>query len=154
MIDKSREAALVRVKDAFGVLQGASTPFRTKVEALLELSAPHVAAVEAIAGGATKVGDVATWTRTHVSSASRAVDALVAAGLVLREEDPADRRAVILTLTDEGRARHEALERMKVELMRDSLVGVDDEDVAHFAELLARFGRGMATAEQHVDASS
>lgn len=148
MTSSSRHDALVRIKDAFGVLQGASAPFRARVESQLALSAPHLAAIEAIAKGATKVGDVASFTRTHVSSASRAVDALVEAGLALRDEDPSDRRAVILTLTDEGRARHEAFEQMKVELMYASLADVDDVALEQFSELLTAFGRGMAAAER------
>ncbi len=141
-----RQSSLVRITEAFALLQGASTPFLAKVERELDLSGPHVAAIGAIHAGAVKVGDVATLTRTHVSSASRTVDALVEAGLVLREQDPTDRRAVVLSLTEAGRDRQRRYDELVVELMRDSLTELDDDQLADFGHHLEAFATGMMRA--------
>ncbi|MCO8270530.1 MarR family transcriptional regulator [Actinoplanes sp. TRM 88003] len=50
----------------------------------------------------TELGDVAVVSRTR---ASRVVDQLVAAGLVIRETNPDDKRSAYAVITDAGRKR-------------------------------------------------
>lgn len=52
--------------------------------------------------GPQNPGDIATELGVHASNATRASEKLVRAGLIERQEDPADRRYVLLTLTHEG----------------------------------------------------
>jgi len=52
--------------------------------------------------GAQNLGGVAAELGVHPSNATRTCDRLVAAGLVARREDPADRRYVRLELTAKG----------------------------------------------------
>lgn len=52
------------------------------------------------------LGELAARHGVTPSTMSRSVDVLVRQGLVSRESDPADRRQVILRLTDLGRAAH------------------------------------------------
>ena len=47
-------------------------------------------------------GDIATELGVHASNATRAAEKLVRAGLIERQENPADRRYVRLTLTRDG----------------------------------------------------
>jgi DNA-binding MarR family transcriptional regulator len=54
--------------------------------------------------GPLNLGAVARGLGVHPSNATRACDRLVAAGLLDRRDDPADRRNLLLQLTDQGRA--------------------------------------------------
>lgn len=150
----SRQEALVAIKEAFAMMQGAAAGFLARVEQELALSSPHVAALEAIATGAVKVGDVAAMTMTHVSSASRTVDALVEDGLLLREQDPSDRRAVILSLTPAGEQRMARFGELQIELMDAALRNFDEDELAEFSSRMSLFGRGVieAVAEQSLTA--
>jgi DNA-binding MarR family transcriptional regulator len=54
-------------------------------------------------GGTCRVGDLGAELRIQPSTATRLCDRLVRAGLVARAVDPANRREVALSLTDESR---------------------------------------------------
>lgn len=62
------------------------------------------------------------------STMSRTIDVLVRKSWVARETDPADRRQVILTLTDQGRAALEAMGQYTQDAMTDMLARLDDQD--------------------------
>lgn len=53
--------------------------------------------------GPQNLGGVAAELGVHASNATRICDRLVAAGLMVRREDPADRRYVLLELTGKGK---------------------------------------------------
>jgi DNA-binding MarR family transcriptional regulator len=67
-------------------------------------------------------------------TASRAVDALVEHGFVTRVPDPADRRAVLLTLTHSGRAR---VELRKAEVLKAFLPAAATMPAADQERLIA-----------------
>jgi DNA-binding MarR family transcriptional regulator len=72
------------------------------------------------------------------ATASRSFDALVAAKLVERVADRADRRAVQIEVTRRGRAR---IERRRAEAMRafvPALAGMSEHDRAELVRLIAR----------------
>jgi DNA-binding MarR family transcriptional regulator len=62
---------------------------------------------------------------------TRTVGALVERGLVLRQDDPTDRRSVILSLTDEGRRSLTAIRRRRDAWMasRVALLTPEEQDV-------------------------
>lgn len=83
---------------------------------LVDVSAQSVAAIEdtvtlpqlrilvmVASRGPLNLGAVAAGLRVHPSNATRAVERLVVAGLLSRDDDPADRRNLQLRLTDAGR---------------------------------------------------
>jgi MarR family transcriptional regulator for hemolysin len=72
---------------------------------------------------------------THV------LDALVAAGFVTREEDPADRRQRRIVATATGRRTFSELERRVRVAEDDTLANLDDEDRAAFRSLLSVVAR-------------
>ncbi|MFI6443313.1 MarR family winged helix-turn-helix transcriptional regulator [Kitasatospora sp. NPDC050543] len=77
------------------------------------------------------------------STVTRQVAPLVAAALVGRVQNPADRRAVCLALTSLG-AQHLAEVRAgRVELMRRLVAGWPAEEQRAFCALLARFNHSM-----------
>ncbi|MEB0208463.1 MarR family winged helix-turn-helix transcriptional regulator [Pseudomonas sp. CCC3.1] len=58
----------------------------------------------------------------------RLLDQMCKAGYVLRNEDPSDRRAKTLSLTDTGRALVQSIEAQLVQLRRAALAGVSLAD--------------------------
>jgi DNA-binding MarR family transcriptional regulator len=94
-----------------------------------------------ILDGPQRVGSLAKELGVTMATASRTVDALVAAGLVRREPDPQDARAVRVVLTARGRKEHQvrygrfvrALERLS-----DELSEVERRQLADALETLGR----------------
>ncbi|MGH3425417.1 MAG: MarR family transcriptional regulator [Nocardioidaceae bacterium] len=66
---------------------------------------------------------------------------LEAAGLVTREDDPDDGRAVLVGLTDTGRARVEARRRRYAALIEDMLRDLDPDDLDHLVAALPALRR-------------
>jgi MarR family transcriptional regulator for hemolysin len=69
----------------------------------------------------------------------RLLDQLCAAGLVRRDEDPDDRRAKIISLTDEGRAVTAAMEEKLVSLRAEALKGISQSDLKTTLRVLMAF---------------
>lgn len=89
----------------------------------------HVLARE---GKPMRLRSLADSLRIVARSATDVVDSLEAAGLVTREDDPADRRAVLVALTDAGRTQLHAIDdarsKVAVELF-DSLEPAERDDL-------------------------
>ena len=78
------------------------------------------------------------------SATSRLVRQLKQAGLVESRPDPADKRGVILSLTDQGSDQMRAAIKLKGELFRRRLAGWSAADLRLFTTLLRRFNTGAA----------
>ncbi len=141
-----REQTLRAVRDEFQAMEALTGRFSDAAQELLGISAPHLAALRGVMLGARKVADVASYTRSHVSSASRAVDQLVEADLISRVEDPSDRRAVILGLTAHGRELMSQLEDQQTEVMQVITEGLALDDLLTFTRVLAHLRAGAAAA--------
>jgi MarR family transcriptional regulator for hemolysin len=77
----------------------------------------------------------------------RLLDQLCAAGLVRRDEDPDDKRAKTITLTDEGRAVTARMEERLMNLRARVLKGVSREDLETTLRVLNAFNASLdATA--------
>lgn len=78
----------------------------------------------------------------------RILDQLCAAGLVERRDDPNDRRAKTLHLSDEGRAMA-ALVEVRLDALRSSLLAeVPDADLTATLRVLARFEAALDSAHR------
>ncbi|WP_413771397.1 MarR family winged helix-turn-helix transcriptional regulator [Mesorhizobium sp. PAMC28654] len=77
----------------------------------------------------------------------RIVDLLVEEGLVTRAEDPADRRAKILSLTDAGRQRVIEIERLLAVLRADLLKDVSDAELRNSVGVLDRLETMLVAQE-------
>lgn len=78
----------------------------------------------------------------------RILDQLCAAGLVERREDPDDRRAKTLHLSDEGRAMA-ALVEARLDTLRAGLLSdIDDADLSATLRVLARFDAALEAAQR------
>ena len=80
-----------------------------------------------------EVADFLTLDRT---SLTRAVDRLVARGLLLRAEVPHDRRLTEITLTAAGHALRATVLEHNVELYERLVEGIDDEALAGATEVM------------------
>jgi DNA-binding MarR family transcriptional regulator len=116
--------------------EGASTHELTTTQAL----ALRIAVTE----GPQRMGTLADRLGVTVATASRSADALVAAGLVRREADPADARAVRVAPTARGRrefrVRRERFVRA-LERLSDELSEVERRQLADALETLGRLFR-------------
>ncbi|GAA2812313.1 MarR family winged helix-turn-helix transcriptional regulator [Kitasatospora aburaviensis] len=73
------------------------------------------------------------------TTVTRRADRLEHAGLLHRRPDPADGRATLLVLTDDGRAVVAAARRRLTDAIEDSLTTWPEADARDFARLLRRF---------------
>lgn len=69
----------------------------------------------------------------------RLLDQLCSAGYVCRSEDPNDRRAKCLSLTDSGRELVQAVEGELVRLRREVLAGISAEDLESALRVIRAF---------------
>ena len=113
-----------------------------------DLNASHAMVLEAVAGGARQVRDVATFCSHHVSSASRLVDQLVTRGLLDRSEDPEDRRQVVLALTAEGRRAVGLIQRFHAERIEHALGALPRAERFELVRLLGKFASGIEAETQ------
>jgi DNA-binding MarR family transcriptional regulator len=91
------------VMTAARVLVAITAESVTAVEDVVTLPQFRVLVIVASRPG-SNLAAVANGLRSHPSNATRAVDRLVSAGLLARQDDPADRRNLVIELTAEGRA--------------------------------------------------
>ncbi|KXU87010.1 MarR family transcriptional regulator [Paraburkholderia monticola] len=78
----------------------------------------------------------------------RLLDQLCAAGLMRRDEDPEDRRAKTVALTDEGRAVTAKMEEELVTLRAQALKGVSRDDLEAALRVLDAFTTDAAEREE------
>jgi len=92
-----------------------------------------------VVSGPVRMSKLAEWMAVDKSTMTTEIRRLEKGGLVSRRSDPSDRRAVLITATDEGRTaitRH----RQVAQDVYNTLVGKWTEpDRAEFARLLGRF---------------
>lgn len=74
---------------------------------------------------------------------SRQVQHLVDLGLVVRTPDPADGRAALLSLTDDGRARMRKVADQRRELLEQRFGDWSDADLVGFVNALSRYNRTL-----------
>jgi DNA-binding MarR family transcriptional regulator len=88
--------------------------------------------------GPLRLGALAERAGATDPTTSRAVDGLVAAGLVARRPDPSDRRAVLHEATRRGRVLAEARRTEIVAILDRALGGFGESERATLVALLAR----------------
>jgi MarR family transcriptional regulator for hemolysin len=80
-------------------------------------------------GNGVRPGVLADALGLEASSLVRVVDHLIESGLLARHEDPQDRRAKILELTEEGKKTAALMERALIPFRRKLFGGFDPADV-------------------------
>jgi len=101
-------------------------------------------------GERVRIGVLAEHVGVEVPSLVRQIDQLCAAGLMERRDDPSDRRAKILTLTEEGRAQAAVIETLLQDVRSRLLWHINDEDLATTLSALKGFEAALIgeTAEK------
>ncbi|MCB5908702.1 MarR family winged helix-turn-helix transcriptional regulator [Streptomyces pinistramenti] len=99
--------------------------------------------------GAQRATGLAGYFGVGKATMSRQLHALEQLGLVAREPDPADGRAVLVRITDEGRDRFNRVRNARRALYARSLAAWDRKEVAELGRLLHRLN-----AEQGGDDAS
>ncbi len=88
----------------------------------------------------------------EASSLVRVIDLLIDSGLIERREDPQDRRAKILKLTEDGTARAAQMEAALLPFRRGVFDGLDPADIAACLRVLrhveAQTGKLDASADK------
>ena len=101
-------------------------------------STQRLLVAELVDSGPLRLGALAERVGATDPTTSRAVDGLVAAGLVERRSDPGDRRAVLHEATPRGRARIEARRREVAAVLDEALSRFAPAERRRLAELLAK----------------
>lgn len=92
--------------------------------------------LQLVESGALQSSELADQVQLDRARTSRAVSSLVAKRLVHREVQPGDRRRVLLTLTDPGRALHASLFPQVVRINLDLLAALSADEVRRFDQNL------------------
>jgi MarR family transcriptional regulator for hemolysin len=87
------------------------------------------------------------------SSLVRVIDLLIDSGLVERHDDPQDRRARILQLTEDGKTRAAQMEEALIPFRRSVFAGVDPADIDTCLRVLtgiqSRIGKPESTGDKN-----
>lgn len=94
------------------------------------------------AGDRIRMGSLAETLRIAPRSATEVVESLVAAGLVEREPDPVDRRAVALCPTDDGRAAATWTSDARRRAVADLAWSLTATELDSLRDLLGRLDQG------------
>lgn len=95
-------------------------------------------------GDGVRPGTVAEALGVEPPSLVRIIEQLVVAGLVTRQDDPADRRAKTLHLTPEGRRCAARLEELLLPFRRDLFAGLPQADIDACVRVLAHLDAALA----------
>ena len=101
--------------------------------------------------GAT-MSSIAAELGVGASAVSGLVDRLVTQGYVERQEDPADRRQQLVTITDAGTATLDRMREMRAQVTLRLLKGLDDDELEAFRTSLTALDREVQRLDT-VDAS-
>ena len=104
--------------------------------ALGQLTVATLATIRSL--GPARLTRVADELGYEPSRVSKEVQRLLAAGLVVQERDPSDKRASLLTITDEGIDVHRRYRRAADELVAEALDSWSDDDLQQLARFMTR----------------
>jgi DNA-binding MarR family transcriptional regulator len=99
----------------------------------------------ALADGPLRVSEIAGRVHSDVSTVSRQTAGMIHLGVLSRESDPSDGRAVRLSLTDTGSDLLARLKSMRTELFSAALTDWTAEDVRSCHHYLARLTDDLTT---------
>jgi DNA-binding MarR family transcriptional regulator len=101
-------------------------------------STQRLALFETVIGGPLRLSELAERMGSTAPTASRAVDGLVDLGLLERLPDPADRRAVRIDVTEQGRVDVEVRKARVAAALEPAVAALSAQDRARLATLLER----------------
>jgi DNA-binding MarR family transcriptional regulator len=93
--------------------------------------------------GSVRMGDLAEALRVDASTATRAVNRLVDAGLASRERSDGDGRVMVVVLTEHGKEVHRAMMVRRRDALEGILADLNPKERQQLATLLERFIAGL-----------
>lgn len=86
------------------------------------------------------------------AAASQAIDRLVEAGLIERKQDPQDRRAVMISVSNEGKKFLKSIQEESMELMGDiyNEISPTEEELATFRKILSQINNSLENRWQRI----
>jgi DNA-binding MarR family transcriptional regulator len=96
-----------------------------------------------LAAGPKRVSELADCVHSDVSTVSRQTSTLVGLGIARKVTDPADGRAQVITITDEGEALVARIKAERSRWFQGMLADWSPEDIASFTAYLDRFGDAL-----------
>ena len=108
-------------------------------------STQRLALFETVIGGPLRLSELAERMGITAPTASRAVDGLVDLGLLERLPDPADRRAVRIDVTEQGRLDVESRKARVAAALDPAVAALSAQDRARLVSLLARLSDALDT---------
>lgn len=132
------EAELDAVQAACRVLVAISSQSIAAVEDEVDLTQFRALVIVA-SRGSVSLGELAEGAGLHLSTASRMCDRMVAASLLNRADDPANRRQLVLTLTDRGRRLVEKVMHQRRTALEPMLAAMPKSRRAELVTLLQEF---------------
>ncbi|MCF8589033.1 MarR family transcriptional regulator [Gordonia sp. HY285] len=101
---------------------------------ITDLSAAQASALATISDhGPMRMGALADREGVRMPTATNLVDVLARDGLVTRDPDPDDRRAVVIALTDEGQTIIRDVRTRRDDVVASALAQLSDEQLAALA---------------------
>ncbi len=91
--------------------------------------------------GVIRLSELSDHLRIAARTATEVVDALEARGFVQRQGDPEDRRATLVSLTDEGRRVSDAIRATRAAEAESFFGTLSAADQAHLSRILRKFTR-------------
>ena len=113
------------------------------------VEASHHSVLVAVREHPSRVGDIAERNLTDASTVSRQVSHLTGLGLLAKVPDPADGRAQLVALTDEGAALLDELVARREAWFADLLGDWSEGDISAFIAYVDRFCDAVAADERH-----
>ncbi|WP_218014512.1 MarR family winged helix-turn-helix transcriptional regulator [Mycolicibacterium palauense] len=126
------------------LIVGLSRSLKDQQLSVVELAALHLIDQH----GTLRVGDIAKRLDVALVAASRAVSKLVDQGLVLRAEDPGDRRSRTLTLSDAGRDLIDATSAERVDMAIATAAELPGPVMERIAAVLNSLGADAQTRDE------
>jgi DNA-binding MarR family transcriptional regulator len=115
------EEELALAQSLFGMFQLLRVVMQRAAQSVELGSAERVRLLLGLKGGACRAGQLALQAKISPSTITEVVEDLVNDGLVRREDDPDDRRAVKVALTSEGRRHLQRFEHAAALALADTL---------------------------------
>ena len=137
---QKRQELVARLIEHMGRWQGKMRARPSSAWTGLDLTMPQAKTLFYLADGPRRMSGIAERLGVEMPSATTMIGRLVAKGLVERQQDPADRRAVVCSLTPEGRDAVEkfwSLRAARTEALAAALTTEELEIVVPAMEIMA-----------------
>jgi DNA-binding MarR family transcriptional regulator len=116
----------------------------------LRLTPTKLRALDVLAQGRVRIGELADRVGVDDTTATRFVDRLVASGLAERQNLPDDRRVSVVVLTADGAELMRQVAARRQRFFSDVLVTLDPDERVEFVRLTAKAADALRTRSEQL----